>query len=129
MPRRESGLRPIGDSVKKIIERIRKEREERRRKNKTIRTQPKLPGMKEGGFKSKQERKETEKKLKSAKGRAGLRSFLSDSPRINEPMKKDRYMEGRKARHKQTKRKIGKRIVGAISRLSPAVGVAKGLKN
>ena len=32
MPRRESGLRPIGDSVKKIIERIRKEREERRKK-------------------------------------------------------------------------------------------------
>ena len=129
MPRRESGLRPIGDSIRKIIERIRKEREERGRKNKPIRTQPKLPGMKAGGFKSKQERKETEKKLRSAKGRAGLRSFLSDSPKINEPMKKDRYMEGRKARLKQTKRKIGKRIVGAISRLSPAVGVAKGLKN
>ena len=48
MPRRE-GLRPIGDSVKKIIERIRKEREERRNKNKPIRTQPKLPGMKKGG--------------------------------------------------------------------------------
>ena len=48
MPRRE-GLRPIGDSVKKIIERIRKEREERQRKNKSVRTQPKLPGMKKGG--------------------------------------------------------------------------------
>jgi len=48
MPRRE-GLRPIGDSVKKIIEKIRKEREERQNKNKPIRTQPKLPGMKKGG--------------------------------------------------------------------------------
>jgi|TARA_R100000482_G_scaffold80066_1_gene31484 hypothetical protein len=48
MPRRE-GLRPIGDSVKKIIERIRKEREERQNKNKPIRTQPKLPGLKKGG--------------------------------------------------------------------------------
>ena len=45
MPRRE-GLRPIGDSVKKIIEKIRKEREERQNKNKPVRTQPKLPGMK-----------------------------------------------------------------------------------
>jgi hypothetical protein len=48
MPRRE-GLRPIGDSVKKIIERIKKEREERQKKNKPIRTQPKLPGLKKGG--------------------------------------------------------------------------------
>ena len=48
MPRRE-GLRPIGDSVKKIIEKIRKEREERQNRNKPVRTQPKLPGMKNGG--------------------------------------------------------------------------------
>ena len=48
MPRRE-GLRPIGDSVKKIIEKIRKEREERQNRNKPVRTQPKLPGMKKGG--------------------------------------------------------------------------------
>tara|TARA_R100000655_G_scaffold918_2_gene3703 strand:+ start:748 stop:1326 length:579 start_codon:yes stop_codon:yes gene_type:complete len=49
MPRQQ-GLRPIGDEVKKIIERIKKEREERK-KNKPIRTQPKLPGMKKGGMK------------------------------------------------------------------------------
>jgi|9_EtaG_2_1085328.scaffolds.fasta_scaffold29273_3 hypothetical protein len=48
MPRRE-GLKPIGDSVKKIIEKIRKEREERQNRNKSIRTQPKLPGLKKGG--------------------------------------------------------------------------------
>jgi hypothetical protein len=46
---RKEGLRPIGESLKPIIERIRKEREERRKKNKPIRTQPKLPGMKKGG--------------------------------------------------------------------------------
>ena len=46
---RKEGLRPIGDSVKKIIEKIRKEREERQKKGKPIRTQPKLPGLKKGG--------------------------------------------------------------------------------
>ena len=49
MPRQQ-GLRPIGDSIKKIIERIKKEREERRKKGKPIRTQPKLPGMMSGGM-------------------------------------------------------------------------------
>lgn len=48
MPRSE-GLKPIGDSVRKIIEKLKKEREERRNKNKSVRTQPKLPGMKKGG--------------------------------------------------------------------------------
>jgi hypothetical protein len=48
MPRQE-GLRPIGESVKKIIEKIKKEREERQKKSSSPRTQPKLPGMKIGG--------------------------------------------------------------------------------
>jgi len=49
MPRQE-GLRPIGESVKKIIEKIKKEREERQKKSSTSpRVQPKLPGMKKGG--------------------------------------------------------------------------------
>jgi len=48
MPRQE-GLRPIGESVKKIIEKIKKEREERQKKSSSPRTQPKLPGMKNGG--------------------------------------------------------------------------------
>ena len=46
---RKEELRPIGDSVKKIIEKIQKERRERLKKGKPIRTQPKLPGMKRGG--------------------------------------------------------------------------------
>ena len=37
MPRQQ-GLRPIGDSIKKIIERIKKEREERRKKNTPIKS-------------------------------------------------------------------------------------------
>jgi len=48
MPRQE-GLRPIGESVKKIIEKIKKEREERQKKSSSPRTQPKLPGMVKGG--------------------------------------------------------------------------------
>src|SRR5210317_1664691 len=49
MPRQE-GLRPIGESVKKIIEKIKKEREKRQKKSSSSpRTQPKLPGMMKGG--------------------------------------------------------------------------------
>ena len=48
MARRE-GLRPIGESMKRVIERIKKEREERQKKSKPVRTQPKLPGLKKGG--------------------------------------------------------------------------------
>ena len=48
MPRSE-GLKPIGDSIKKIIEKIQKERKERQKKGKPIRTQPKLPGLNKGG--------------------------------------------------------------------------------
>ena len=46
---RKEGLRPIGDSIKKIIEKIQRERRERLKKGKPIRTQPKLPGLKKGG--------------------------------------------------------------------------------
>ena len=46
---RKEGLRPIGESVKKIIEKIQRERRERLKKGKPIRTQPKLPGLKKGG--------------------------------------------------------------------------------
>ena len=46
---RKEGLRPIGESMKRVIERIKKEREERQKKGKPVRTQPKLPGLKKGG--------------------------------------------------------------------------------
>ena len=60
---RKEGLKPIGESLKPIIERIKKEREERRKKNKPIRTQPKLPGMKNGGSMEKQRAKDMLKGL------------------------------------------------------------------
>jgi|TARA_R100001460_G_scaffold26775_2_gene54228 hypothetical protein len=49
MAREGGGLRPIGDSIKKIIKKLEDERK-RRRGNKSIRVQPKLPGLKKGGL-------------------------------------------------------------------------------
>lgn len=62
MPRRE-GLRPISEQMEKIRERLEKERERRKNKNKPVRIQPRLPGMKKGGMPSRdpQQRKEKEK--------------------------------------------------------------------
>ena len=45
---RTQGLRPIGDSIRKIIDRVLEERKKRKR-NRPIRTQPKLPGLNKGG--------------------------------------------------------------------------------
>ena len=47
MPRTE-GLKPIGDSIRKIIDKVMEERKKRKR-NRPIRTQPKLPGLNKGG--------------------------------------------------------------------------------
>ena len=47
MPRTE-GLKPIGDSIRKIIDKVMEERK-KRKKNRPIRTQPKLPGLNKGG--------------------------------------------------------------------------------
>ena len=47
MPRTE-GPKPIGDSIRKIIDKVIEERK-RRKKNRPIRTQPKLPGLNKGG--------------------------------------------------------------------------------
>jgi len=71
-----NGLKPIGESIKPIIERIKKEREERRKRkgNKPIRTQPKLPGMKKGG-KAKKE-SSTDEFLKRRKKLMGIKSIL-----------------------------------------------------
>ena len=75
-----------------------------------------------GGFSSKQERKTAEKNIKGARRLEGLRSFLSDSPKINQPMRKERYMEGRKARHSAFKKKIGRAILKGASALNPISG-------
>jgi|TARA_B100000424_G_scaffold173130_1_gene133510 hypothetical protein len=47
---REEGLKPISNKIKIIVDRLKKEREERRKKNKSPRKQPKLPGMMSGGM-------------------------------------------------------------------------------
>jgi len=101
MPRRE-GLRPIGDSVKKIIEKIRKEREERQNRNKSIRTQPKLPGMKKGG---------------DVKGymSGGFGIFSKKKAQADEPDKKESNESKKKKRLEELKKEIGMKD-GGISR-------------
>ena len=90
MPR-EQGLKPIGDSIKKIIERIKKERDERRRKGKPIRTQPKLPGMMSGGMGIFSKRKRVEASEPDPKGKN-----KSNTTRDNLTKKKKRLEELRK---------------------------------
>ena len=49
MPRTgDEGLKPIGDSIRKIIDKVIEERK-KRKKNRPVRTQPKLPGLNKGG--------------------------------------------------------------------------------
>ena len=100
MPRRE-GLRPIGDSVKKIIEKIRKEREERQNRNKPIRTQPKLPGMKKGG---------------DVKGymSGGFGIFSKKKAQADEPDKKESNESKKKKRLEELKKEIGMKKGGEI---------------
>ena len=54
MPRQE-GPKPIGDSIRKIIDKVMKERA-KNKKGKPIRTQPKLPGLKRGRFADKRKK-------------------------------------------------------------------------
>ena len=44
----DEGLKPIGDSIRKIIDKVIEERK-KRKKNRPVRTQPKLPGLNKGG--------------------------------------------------------------------------------
>jgi hypothetical protein len=76
-------------------------------------------GYNTGGYKSKEDRKEAEKNIKQARSKEGLRSFLSDAPKINQPMRKERYMEGREARHSAFKKKLGRTAAGIASSLNP----------
>jgi len=79
------------------------------------------------GFKSKQDRKKFEKNIKEARSKEGLRSFLSSGNKINQPMRKERYMEGRKARHTEFKKKIGRTALGIASSLNPVTSIARGI--
>jgi len=81
-------------------------------------------GYNTGGYKSKEDRKEAEKNIKQARSKEGLRSFLSDAPKINQPMRKERYMEGKKARHSAFKKKLGRTAAGIASSLNPVTSAA-----
>ena len=83
---RKEGLRPIGESVKKIIEKIQKERRERLKKGKPIRTQPKLPGLKKGG--------DVQKMMSGGFGIFSKKKAKADEPdkkESNETKKKKRF--------------------------------------
>jgi len=82
-------------------------------------------GYDTGGFKSKQDRKKAEKNIKQARSKEGLRSFLSSGNKINQPMRKERYMEGKKARHTEFKKKIGRTALGIASSLNPVTTAAR----
>ena len=77
-----------------------------------------------GGYESKEDRKKAEKNIKQARSTEGLRSFLSDAPKINQPMRKERYMEGKKARHSAFKKKLGRTAAGIASSLNPVTSAA-----
>jgi hypothetical protein len=76
------------------------------------------------GYKSKEARKKAEKNIKQARSKEGLRSFLSER---KNPMRKERYMEGRKARHTELKKKIGKAALNIAARINPVTSVAKSI--
>jgi hypothetical protein len=78
-----------------------------------------------GGYKSKEDRKEAEKNIKQARSKEGLRSFFSDAPKINQPMRKERYMEGKKARHSAFKKKLGRTAAGIASSLNPVTSATR----
>ena len=113
-----------GAGAAKVGQTIGRKIDEAKKKNKKMGggMMKKPMGYKIGGFGSKQERKEAEKNIKKARSTERLRSFLSDSPKINQPMRKERYMEGKKARHSAFKKKIGTAILKGAAALSPVSG-------
>ena len=90
---RKEGLKPIGDSIKKIIEKIQKERRERLNKRKPIRTQPKLPGLKKGG--------DVQKMMSG-----GFGIFSKKKAKAEEPDKKEGNEAKKKKRLEELKKEI-----------------------
>jgi hypothetical protein len=103
---RKEGLRPIGDSVKKIIERIKKEREERQKKGKPIRTQPKLPGLKKGG--------DVQKMMSG-----GFGIFSKKKAKADEPDKKESNEAKKKKRLEELKKEIDGMKKGGLKSPKP----------
>ena len=116
MPRSE-GLKPIGDSIKKIIEKIQKERRERLNKRKPIRTQPKLPGLKKGG--------DVQKMMSG-----GFGIFSKKKAKADEPDKKESNEVKKKKRLEELKKEIdgmkeGGRARKPIKVKKIAIGIGK----
>ena len=116
---RKEGLRPIGESVKKIIEKIQKERRERLKKGKPIRTQPKLPGLKKGG--------DVQKMMSG-----GFGIFSKKKAKADEPDKKESNETKKKKRLKELQKEIdGMRQGGSakkpikVKKIAIGVGKAK----
>ena len=80
---RKQGLKPIGDSIKKIIEQVRAERERQKNKNKPIRTQPKLPGMKKGGSMENPKKMDRFIQGSAARKQKALDKLIESSPKGN----------------------------------------------
>ena len=116
MPRSE-GLKPIGDSIKKIIEKIQKERRERLNKRKPIRTQPKLPGLKKGG--------DVQKMMSG-----GFGIFSKKKAKADEPKKEESNEAKKKKRLEELKKEIdgmkeGGRARKPIKVKKIAIGIGK----
>ena len=114
---RKEGLRPIGDSIKKIIEKIQKEREERQKKGKPIRTQPKLPGLKKGG--------DVQKMMSG-----GFGIFSKKKAKADEPKKEESNEAKKKKRLEELKKEIdgmkeGGRARKPIKVKKIAIGIGK----
>ena len=116
---RKEGLRPIGDSIKKIIEKIQKERKERLNKRKPIRTQPKLPGLKKGG--------DVQKMMSGGFGIFSKKKAKADEPKkeeSNEAKKKKRLEELKKEIDGMKKGGSAKKPI-KVKKIAIGIGKAK----
>ena len=114
MPK-EQGLRPIGDSIKIIIDKIRAEREAKRNKNKPIRTQPKLPGMKKGGQTSIKE--EVKRRMRKETPRTGYGMGLSPVTHLRRHLHKKKIKEELKSPKPEhlSKQKVANKKAGGMT--------------
>ena len=125
---RKEGLRPIGETLKPIIERIKKQREEKRKKNKPIRTQPKLPGMKKGGSTEPKYTVEDEVKSRMRKEtpRTGYGIGLSPVTQLRRHLHRKRIKKERTRDKAKTKMKQGGIAFGGEKRIPGSGAATKG---
>ena len=99
---RSEGPKPIGDSIRKIIDKVMKERA-KRKKGKPIRTQPKLPGLKKGGPPHNVRKKRYEREPQSRDKMQPPRSMIKDTTTGISKMKEGGICRGAGAAIKGTK--------------------------